>query len=55
MSVSLLCKIFFANVTKTTFKGVFRVVTLHRHETLKHISLPPLVQKAPHFYLCSQK
>ena len=38
----------FAISTKTTFKGVFRVVTLHHHETFKHIPLPPLVPQAPH-------
>ncbi len=38
----------FAISTKTTFKGVFRVVTLQHHETLKLIPLPPLVPQAPH-------
>ncbi len=38
----------FAISTKTTFKGVFRVVTLHHHETFNHIPIPPLVPQAPH-------
>ena len=38
----------FAISTKTTFKGVFRVVTLHHHETFKHIPFPPLVPTSPH-------